>query len=248
MATSWWTSGSVSPPATSSSSSTRGPVARARASSRRLRSSRVRLPASRLASAVSPASSSASRLAPWASPSAPAPPKVAPTSTFSYTVIPGERLGDLEGAGQAELAAGPGRQAGDVLAAEADPPGVGPQLPRGQVEHGRLAGPVGPDHPQGLAVVQVHVQVVDDLERPERLRQPVQLQRPPGQARRPRRRGWVPGSRPWGCRGGPCWTRSPARTGTCRRSCATGRRPAGSWPRWAPGRRSRRSCRPRCPG
>src|SRR5262245_11119759 len=85
--TSSCTSCSPSPPAISSSKSTRGLVASARASSSRLRSSRVRTPARLFALAASPDSSSASRQTAAASRSARPPPWVAPTRTFSNTVI-----------------------------------------------------------------------------------------------------------------------------------------------------------------
>src|SRR5881296_921056 len=85
--TSAWTSGSLRPPAISSNSSTRGPVASARASSRRLRSSSVSAPARAFDFPSSPLASSAAKQAAYASRSERPAPYVAPTSTFSKTVI-----------------------------------------------------------------------------------------------------------------------------------------------------------------
>ncbi len=63
ISTSTVTSGSVSPPATSSSSSSCGPVASARAISSRLRASRPSRPAGRFASPVIPTRASAAAAA-----------------------------------------------------------------------------------------------------------------------------------------------------------------------------------------
>jgi hypothetical protein len=65
------------------------------------------------------------------------------------------------------MAAPPGGQAGDVLAAEADPAPVRPELPGQQVEHGGLAGTVGADHAEGLPFIEADAQIVDHLEGPE---------------------------------------------------------------------------------
>jgi len=81
-------SGSLSPPAISSSSRTRGRMASARASSRRLRSSRRSEPAVVLAWPAMPVTARASYAAPYACrPRSPAA-RMAPTSAFSNTVRP----------------------------------------------------------------------------------------------------------------------------------------------------------------
>src|SRR6266511_5683616 len=179
VATSWCTSASVRPPAISSSSSTRGPVASALASSSRFSSSSGRVPARRLALPASSTASIAARLAWWGSPSPRTPPGAPEGGADQHVLVDGhadERAGDLVGEGHAELAAGARGQVGDVPTLQAHPPGVGAELPRRKLQHGRLAGPVGADHAERLAGVEPHAQVVDDLERPIRLGDTLQLQ------------------------------------------------------------------------
>ena len=86
-------SASVRPAPISSSSSSRGRVARARAISSRLRSSRPRLSARRLATRSRPHASSTSVHVSQAACPPRRPPALAPTNTFSNTVMPVNGLG-----------------------------------------------------------------------------------------------------------------------------------------------------------
>ena len=87
MATRASTSGSVRPPATSSSSNSFGPVASALAISSRLRWSNVSCPARRFATAVSSVESNADTACAWDSPRRRPAPCWAATTTFSNTVM-----------------------------------------------------------------------------------------------------------------------------------------------------------------
>ena len=165
------TSASVSPPAISSSNSTDGSPASARASSRRLRLRSVSLPACWLALSVSRGQFEGLDAPFVAGPLAQA---AAIRRTHQHVLEDahvGERLGDLERAPNAVTAPILPRQMRDVAALEDDSTVVGPIDAADQVEQGRLAGAVRPDDAQRFAVVQLHAQVVDDLHAAERLAQ-----------------------------------------------------------------------------
>src|SRR6266508_6331788 len=82
-------------------------------------------------------------------------------------------------------------------------PASGAELPRRKLQHGRLAGPVGADHAERLAGVEPHAQVVDDLERPIRLGDTLQLQE------RRHVSSSLPADHGTGARGGPWGERAP---------------------------------------
>ena len=81
----------------------------------------------------------------------------------------GERLGDLEGAHHAGGADPVRRQAGDVLAVEGDAAGIGRLEAGDGGEQRRLAGAVGPDQADDLALPHVERGLVDGLQAAERL-------------------------------------------------------------------------------
>ena len=78
-----------------------------------------------------------------------------------------EQLDVLEGAGDAQVCDAMRLQADQVLAAEADRARVGLVEPRDAVEDGRLAGSVGADHGEDLAVVDREADTLDGLDRLE---------------------------------------------------------------------------------
>src|SRR5437879_8922207 len=78
---------------------------------------------------------------------------------------------DLEGARQAALHAGVWPERGDVLLAEHDPAGVGPQHAGDQVDERRLPGAVGADERVAHALRQDEVDVLRHHERAEFLAQ-----------------------------------------------------------------------------
>src|SRR3954451_17911705 len=87
-----------------------------------------------------------------------------------------EQPQSLEGAGDSlagDLARG---QAEDRLALEKDLAAVGPVDAGHEVEQGRLARTAGTEHADDLVLVDVEVEVVDDLQAAEGLRDLLQLQ------------------------------------------------------------------------
>ena len=167
-----WHSPSVRPPAISSSSSSFGSVASARASSSRLRSSRVRLPAGTLARSREPGLDQdvGAALGDVRAPSAPSR-RLAATSRFSKTVSLPKGCGIWNVRPMPVGAAPHRRQARDVPAAEADAAAVEREIAGDQVEQRRLAGAVRPDDAERLALVDVERDRVGDLEGAEALRQ-----------------------------------------------------------------------------
>ena len=156
------------PAITSSSSSRRGPVASARASSRRLRPATVRsapIWSSWPAMPTMPATASASRCGQLAVGGA----EVGADHDVLAHADLGERLGDLEGAHHAGGADAMRRQAGDVLAVEGDAAGIGRVEAGDGREQRRLARAVGPDQADDLALAHVERGLVDGLQAAERL-------------------------------------------------------------------------------
>src|SRR6516164_6654306 len=76
---------------------------------------------------------------------------------------------DLVGAGDPGAAAPLGRHASDFLPSEDDAAGIGPQVAGDQVEERRLAGAVGADDAQHLALVERHANAVHRLHRAKAL-------------------------------------------------------------------------------
>ena len=158
---------SVRPPAISSSSSTRGPVASARASSRRLRSSRVSAPASVLALRSRPVGSSASTAAALGAPGArPA----AEGRADQHVLEDGQPR--RRGAGSGRCSAMPSRQRAcggtrvTSRSVEDDARRAsGRGRRRSEVEQRRLARAVRPDDAERLAPADRERQLVDDAER-----------------------------------------------------------------------------------
>ena len=148
--TSTRTSGSVRPPAISSSSSTLGRDGQRLGQLQPL-AVEQRQPAGQGTSGASPTwpdrpTPSTSRPA---SPASPAP-NVLATSTFSNTVRGGKGLRDLVGANDPEPGAGRVADRGDVASAQADAPGIGRHRAVEHVEHEALAGAVRADHAEAV--------------------------------------------------------------------------------------------------
>ena len=175
MATSSATSGSVKPPATSSSSSSRGCVESPRATSRRLRESSPSWPAIVLARSASPVSASAAKAASTAAARRSPPPCWAATSTFSKTVRPSN------GRGTWKVRVMPSRQRcavpdpDDRPAVELDVAGVDRQVAGDHAEQRGLARTVRPDDAEGRAGVDAERQAVGDDDLPEPLADRVEL-------------------------------------------------------------------------
>ena len=129
-----------------------GPVASARASSRRLRCSRPRLSARRLASVDEAAQLEHLDAALVARPGARSPPPAAaPTSTFSKTVMPPNGRGTWWARPTPSRQRAGGAGSGDVRAAQAHAALVGPQRAGEHAQQRRLAGAVRPDDADRLA-------------------------------------------------------------------------------------------------
>ena len=152
VATSSAASASVRPAPISSSSSTAGSVASARASSRRLRCSRPRLSARRLLEPRSTADvEHLDAGVVGVRPVSGRPPVAAPTKTFSNTVMSPNGRGTWCARPMPRTAT-----AGRGLGVTSTPrnstaPASGPKRPREHVQQRRLAGAVGPDDADGLA-------------------------------------------------------------------------------------------------
>ena len=146
VSTSSWHSLSVSPPAISSRSSRRGSVASARASSSRLRSSSVSVPARRLASGSKPGLlEHAVRICPTTSAIVPVPAMRRADQQVLEDRQLRERLRDLERAAMPARRARLRRGRGDVLSREADHAGIRRQRAGDQVEQRDFAGAVRAD-------------------------------------------------------------------------------------------------------
>src|SRR5439155_24941476 len=76
----------------------------------------------------------------------------------------------LEGAREAERRDAARREGRDVLALDDDPARVGVVEAADHVEHGRLAGAVGPDHREDLALLDIEAHLRHGLDAAERLR------------------------------------------------------------------------------
>src|ERR1700730_12077199 len=160
---------SVRPPATSSRRRTRGPVARARASSNRLRSRSVRLPAVRLALSASAHSSSSSTQRTgtvrslWP----------VPTPGRHYEILEHahavERLRNLERSAQPQPTAPLRRQARNVAPLQHHASGVGLHGSARNPEQGALAGSVRTYDPERLTLRQREIDVVRHHHRAEAL-------------------------------------------------------------------------------
>ena len=172
------TSASVSPPAISSSSSSRGRRRERPGQLEPLAVEQRQRPGEdvRLAEQAGPPSS-ASTLTATASPSARLrPAKLAPTRTFSKTVIAAERPGDLVGAADPEAGPLVGRQAGDVLAVEEDASASGARLPVMRLSIEVLPAPFGPTTPRVSPAARRQRQAVGDDDTAERLVDDVELE------------------------------------------------------------------------
>ena len=149
------------------------------------------------------------------------------TARASRTVRPGEQARVLEGAAQAEPGPGRRRAVGDVDAGQLDPPGVGTEEPGDDVEERGLAGAVGPDDADDLAVLGVERHVVEGGVAAEAEREPAHLELGPAIGRPPTARGAAParpaprrpsgGRRTTAARDGPP-ARRPTRRSARRRS------------------------------
>ena len=143
----------IRPAAGSSSSSTCGRVASARAISTRRRSTCGRSPAGVVERAVIADEGEqrfgglrGRRCGASAASGLPSRPRRSATSTLSMHAHRAEQLRGLVGAGDAGAGDAPGRRAGELGAAEPDAAGVGAVEAADHVEHGGLAGAVRADH------------------------------------------------------------------------------------------------------
>ena len=103
--------------------------------------------------------------------SLPVVPNVEPTKHVLEHRQPLERPRDLRGSADAAVAAHVGRSLVSVLAAEADGAVVGTQVTGDEVEQRGLAGAVGADDAEGLALGNVEREVLHHLKRAEALRE-----------------------------------------------------------------------------
>ena len=158
---------SVKPPATSSSSSSFGSVASARASSSRLRSSSVSVPAGTLALSASPQRSSIARSA-VDMPLAPARESAGDHQILEHRHA-AERLRNLKRAGDAQPAALGRRQPRDVAALEQDASGIRRHRAGDDAEQRGLAGAVRPDDAERFAFGESKIEPVGDHDRAEPL-------------------------------------------------------------------------------
>src|SRR5580692_5536599 len=174
ISTSWATSGSVRPPATSSSSSSLGPDARARASSSRLRWSRPSRGPVRLAGHPGPLQ----RLR--RGDVAGALPKAGPLLRGDEDVLEhghiGERPRHLVGAPDAEPAPRRRVQLGDLAPGEGDLPGARGQIAGDEAEQAGLAGSVRPHDPDGVPGPDLEREVLGYDDTAEAFRHAIQLE------------------------------------------------------------------------
>src|SRR5207247_10133105 len=86
-----------------------------------------------------------------------------------------EQVDVLDGPRAAERRDAARREARDVRALDDDPARVGVVEAADHVEHGRLAGAVGPDHRDDLALLDIEAHLRHGLDPAERLRDPADL-------------------------------------------------------------------------